>query len=196
MADRTTVTLHLLDVPETSARAVLDILDRYELSPVADDVPADTVALGSTYEAHSVYGDTSESIAADLAKHAPDVAFRVETHGCQYYSGVGVVRLPGRPGMAPEHRYETDIDGGPIVAVEVLIRVQRMDELRSVIGARHFDAAADRTLELSRMPLPERLVPMPLCDRCETRTRCSCEEDAEDEAWAMNAAAERVTALG
>lgn len=128
---------------------------------------------------------------------APDAEFRAVTDSTSEYLGVGCIRTPGPEGrLAPVYGYECGPEGEPVVAVETLLRMRDMTDLhRITTGRDHFQYVADRLNELRATPLPDRTLPVAVCDSCEIRKRCSCEEDAEDEAYAVNAVMDRLPGL-
>lgn len=189
MSNRTAVTLTLLDATSEHVRTVLDLFDEFGFEDTVGD--PNTITLGHGYCATEVQGDAAEEIAATLIADTIGLGFRVSVDPTDEYMGGGIIRTPG----GGEHRYECGPDGEPFVAVETLLQVQDMTDLRRVTGHALFNYVADRLVELRDLSQLDRTAPVAMCDICERRERCSCEEDAEDEAHAMNAAFDRIPAM-
>lgn len=190
---RTGLTLTLYRCDESDVRAVLDVLD--ELG-VEHDGPRDAVVLGSPtpYQAGEVSGDLSDQVAEQLEARVPDVWFDVATDATGEYLGAGHVRTHGRT-----LSYEAGPEGDPVWSLPQLLQVRRAGDvvgaLDELTGMQRFADLGEESKHLGKLDETARTVPLPLCPECEIRTRCSCEEDAEDEAYAMNDAIDRMPAL-
>jgi len=134
MGDRTNLQVFIYDCPSARVRAVLDIIDEYQLQldwlGAADD---DRIHLGRVYGSHSACGEDSRDIASALIATAPEVCFDTWTDPAYDWLGAGTRYTPelGR------FDYESDAEGNAVFSADEIagaLASGGVDGVRRILG--------------------------------------------------------------
>lgn len=86
MADRTSITLIVHDCPPDRVRAVLAVIDAYDLAASGSPTP-DQIELGEPFQAQDAPRGQAAAIALELSATAPELTFTLWQHPSEEWLG-------------------------------------------------------------------------------------------------------------
>ena len=133
MGDRTNVQLYIYDCPSNRVRAVLDIINAFQLKLHWMAPAADRLTLGAPYGDNQGAGDAPREVADRLIAEAPEISFDCWSDPAYDWLGAGVSYTP----QLGRFDYESDAYGAPQFSSEQIAAALASggaDAVRKMIG--------------------------------------------------------------